>query len=113
MSLLSVPISGVRAYARCLNSPVASDEEERSEHEAEHNRDRAVVLLHPRPQQAKYVRGSLRRGCIEAHKHENRYGEDQDHHHESYDASSRTEVRRSDKTHTRNEDRKVFDLDRE
>ena len=64
-----------------------SEEEERPEQEAEHDRYSAAVLFHPRSQGAEHVRGPLRDQRIEADEHENRDGEDHEHQPERRDAA--------------------------
>src|SRR5215211_3811813 len=79
MPLVSASITGLRRLAMVSRSPEASEEKERSEHEAKRDRDRAVVLLHPRPQVAEHRRGPLWHGCIEADEHENGNSENHEH----------------------------------
>src|SRR5215211_1867838 len=110
--LVSAFITGLRRLLMISRSPEAS-EEERSEHEAEHDRDRAVVLLHPCPQGPEHLRGPLWHGCIETDEHENRDSEDHEHQSERHGAASRAEACRSDQVDARDEDREVLDLDRE
>src|SRR5215211_1304480 len=90
-----------------------SDEKERSEREAEHHRDRAVVPLYPCPQGAEHARSSIRRGRVEADEHNHRDGEDHEHQPERHGAASVAKFCRSDQVHARYEDREVLDLDRE
>src|SRR5215218_4009287 len=111
--LVSAFITALQRLLMISRSPEASEEEERSEHEAEHDRDRAVVLLHPRPQVAEHLRGPLWHGCIEADEHENRDSEDHEHQPERHGVASRAEACRSDQVDARDEDREVLDLDRE
>src|SRR5215217_2714071 len=59
MPLVSASITGLRRLLMISQSPEASEEKERPEHEAEHDRDRVAILLHPRPQGAEHLRGSL------------------------------------------------------
>src|ERR671913_1616569 len=113
MPLVSASITGLRRLAMVSRSPEAPEEEERSEHEAQHDRDRAAIALHPRPQGAEHLRGPLWHGCIEADGHENRNSEDHEHQSERHDATSRAEACRSDQVDARDEDREVLDLDRE
>src|SRR5215207_6179243 len=96
MPLMSASVTGLRRLLMISRSPEASEEEERSEHEAEHDRDRAAVLLHPRPQGTEHRRGPLWHGCIEADQHENRNSENHQHQPERHDATSRGEAGRSD-----------------
>src|SRR5215211_1498082 len=110
--LVSAFITGLRRLLMISRSPEAS-EEERSEHEAEHDRDPAVVLLHPCPQGPEHLRGPLWHGCIETDEHENRDGEDHEHQPERHGAASRAEACRSDQVDARDEDREVLDLERE
>ena len=49
---MSASVTGLRRLLMISRSPEASEEEERSEHAAEHDRDRAAILRHPRPQGA-------------------------------------------------------------
>src|SRR5215212_1453252 len=111
--LVSVPVTGLRRLLMISRSPEASEEEERSEHEAEHDRDRAAILLHPRPQGAEHRRDSSWHGSIETDEHENRDSEDHEHQPERLDATSRAEACRSDQVDARDEDREVLDLNRE
>ena len=103
-------IAGIQRLPMVLWSREASHEEEHSEHKAQHNGDRAVVLLHPYPQGHERVRRSLRHSRIEDDKHENWDGEDREHQHERYDAALRTKACRSDQINACYEDREVLDL---
>src|SRR5829696_2508406 len=92
MSLVSAFITSLGRLLMISGSQEASEQEERSEHEAERHRDRAFVLLHPRPQGVEDVRGSSWHGCIKADERENRDGEDEEHQTERQDAGSRAEA---------------------
>src|SRR5215218_3233185 len=111
--LVSAFITALQRLLMISRSPEASEEEERSEHEAQRDRDRAAVLLHPRPQGAEHRRGPLWHGCIEADEHENGNSEDHEHQPERHGATSRAEACRSDQVEARDEDREVLDLERE
>src|SRR5215208_6259672 len=73
--LVGAYIAALPRLTALLRPPWTSHEEECSEREAKHDRDRAVVLTHPCPQRLEYSRGPLRRGRGEADERENReYG---------------------------------------
>ena len=74
------------------SSQEASEEEERSEHEAECDGDRAVVLPHPCLKGPEHRQGPMRQSRIETDEHENRDGEDQEHQHERCDAAPGAEA---------------------
>src|SRR5829696_9557044 len=113
MPLVNAFITGLWRLLMISRSPEASEEEERSEHEAQRDRDRAAVLLHPRPQGAEHRRGPLWHGCIEADEHENGNSENHEHQPERHGATSRAEACPSDQVEARDEDREVLDLERE
>jgi hypothetical protein len=78
MAMSSVHISDPERVPTLLESREAFDQEERSEHEAKRDRDRATVLLHSCPQGPQHGRDTSLYGCVEADECKNRYGEDEE-----------------------------------
>src|SRR5215213_2343822 len=66
MALSSVHVVDPEPLPTALRPREATDQEERPQHEAKHNRDRAAVLLHPNPQGLQHCRGKLWQGRVEA-----------------------------------------------